>query len=145
MNTRDALERFGDVFNQLNASNLELVETIYAQDIHFVDPINEVKGLERLRAYYANIYDGVKSCRFEWLGDGAIQDDQATLEWIMHWEHERFQKGKVLSLPGVSILRFLDDGKVIRHRDYYDMGGFLYERVPLLGFAIRKIKKRLEA
>ena len=29
------------------------------------------------------------------------------------------------------------------HRDYFDMGEFIYERVPVLGSVIRAIKRRL--
>ena len=35
------------------------------------------------------------------------------------------------------------DGKVERHRDYFDAGALLYQHVPLLGSAIRWLQRRL--
>jgi hypothetical protein len=34
---------------------------------------------------------------------------------------------------------------VYYHRDYYDAGSMLYEHIPLMGYAIRKIKKKVGA
>jgi len=32
---------------------------------------------------------------------------------------------------------------VIYHRDYFDMGAFVYENIPVLGSVVRYTKKRL--
>jgi len=65
------------------------------------------------------------------------------LAWIMRFQHARFRRGETLALHGVSHLKFRDDGKVFQHHDYFDMGAFICERVPVLGGAIRAIKSRL--
>ena len=44
---------------------------------------------------------------------------------------------------GSAICKFRQDGKVFQHHDYFDMGEFIYERVPVLGGVIRAIKNRL--
>lgn len=136
------LDRFKTVFNQLNRDNLGLLEEIYTPDVRFRDPVHALDGLPALRDYYARLYDGVVSCHFDFEAE-VIQGRQGMLVWIMHFQHARFRRGETLELRGVSHLRFLDDGRVNDHRDYFDMGEFIYERVPVLGGIIRAIKNRL--
>jgi len=35
------------------------------------------------------------------------------------------------------------DDIIVYHKDYYDLGEMVYEHIPLLGFFVKKIKKRL--
>jgi hypothetical protein len=136
------LDRFKTVFNQLNRDNLGLLEEIYTPDVRFRDPVHALDGLPALRDYYARLYDGVVTCHFDFEAE-VIQGQQGMLVWIMRFQHARFRRGETLELSGVSHLRFLDDGRVNDHRDYFDMGEFIYERVPVLGRIIRAIKNRL--
>jgi limonene-1,2-epoxide hydrolase len=136
------LDRFKVVFNQLNKDTLHLLENIYTPDVKFRDPVHELNGLPALRDYYGRLYDGVVSCHFDFEAE-VIQGQQGMLVWTMRFQHARFQRDKMMELRGVSHLRFLDDGRVKDHRDYFDMGEFIYERVPVLGGIIRAIKKRL--
>ena len=55
----------------------------------------------------------------------------------------RLNRGQLISLEGCSLLRWNADGKVERHRDYFDAGALLYQHVPLLGSAIRWLQRRL--
>jgi len=61
----------------------------------------------------------------------------------MTYEHPRLKGGKPISLEGCSLLRWNLDGKVERHRDYFDAGALLYQHVPLMGGAIRWLRRRL--
>jgi len=134
------LQRFKDVFNQLDSSNLHLLDEIYHRGVAFSDPVHQLQGLPALRDYYARLYDGVLTCRFEF-EDEIVQDRRAALVWVMKFRHARFHKGQELVLSGVSHLKF--DEKVFYHRDFFDMGEFIYERVPFLSTVIGAIKKRL--
>lgn len=136
------LDRFKAVFNQLNRETLHLLEDIYTPDVQFRDPVHELNGLPALRAYYGRLYDGVVSCRFEFEAE-VIDGRQGMLVWVMRFQHARFRRGETLELRGVSHLKFRDDGKVFQHHDYFDMGAFIYERIPVLGGVIRSIKNRL--
>ena len=136
------LDPFKEAFNRLNANTLDLLAEIYTPDVVFRDPVHELRGLPALRTYYGRLYDGVVSCQFEF-EDEVISGDQGMLVWIMRFQHARFRRGETLELRGVSHLKFRDDGKVFQHHDYFDMGAFIYERVPVLGGIIRAIKNRL--
>ena len=52
--------------------------------------------------------------------------------------------GERVLLDGTSHIRYGgESGKVIYHRDYFDMGAFVYENIPVLGPIVRYTKKRL--
>lgn len=136
------LDHFKTVFNQLSRDNLGLLEEIYTPDVQFRDPVHALEGLPALREYYGRLYEGVLSCRFEFDAE-LIEGQQGMLVWLMRFQHARFRPRETLELRGVSHLKFLDDGRVSHHRDYFDMGEFIYERVPVLGGIIRAIKHRL--
>jgi limonene-1,2-epoxide hydrolase len=138
----DPLERFKIVFNQLHKDNLHRLDEIYTPDVRFRDPVHELQGLPALHDYYRRLYDGVASCQFTFETE-VIQGAQGMLVWIMRFQHTRFRAGETLELRGVSHLQFGDGGRIHHHRDYFDMGEFIYERVPVLGSIIRTIKNRL--
>lgn len=136
-----ATHNFKSTFDRLDAGSIDLVDSIYTPDIHFIDPIHEYRGLEPLRKYYTRLYEGVDQCRFEWhfeVGSG----QEVVLTWTMVMTHKHFRPGREVRMPGASHLRFRD-GKACYHHDYFDMGVMIYERVPLLGALIRRIKGRL--
>ncbi len=66
------------------------------------------------------------------------------LVWRMDLRARGLKRGELVQLDGVSHIRFNADNLVDYHRDYFDMGQFVYEHVPVLGWAVRRVKKRLE-
>ena len=136
------LDRFKTAFNQLDKDHLDLLEEMYAPDVAFRDPVHALDGLPALRDYYARLYNGVRSCQFEFEAE-VIDGRQGMLVWIMRFQHARCRAAETKADGGVSHLRFLEDRRVNYHRDYFDMGEFIYERVPVLGSVIRAIKHRL--
>jgi len=61
----------------------------------------------------------------------------------MSYRHPQLNRGRLISLEGCSLLRWNAEGKVERHRDYFDAGALIYQHVPLLGSAIRWLQRRL--
>jgi len=45
---------------------------------------------------------------------------------------------------GSSHLRFNSDGLVEYHRDYWDASEELYEKLPVIGFVLKALKKRAQ-
>lgn len=135
------VENFKQTFNRLNSGTLHLVGELYAPGIHFEDPLHTIDGIEALERYFANLYDGVVYCQFDF-SPGIIAGNEASIPWVMELEHARLRPGQRARIPGISHLRF-DDRQVTYHRDYFDVGQLLYERIPVLGALVRSIKKRL--
>ncbi|HAF91451.1 MAG TPA: transcriptional regulator [Pseudomonas sp.] len=137
------LERFAEGFSGLDASNLHRLGELYSDSVHFSDPLHEVWGLDELERYFAQLYANVQALEFEFFAFDQVRDGQGYLRWLMTYEHPRLNAGKPISLEGCSLLRWNLDGKVERHRDYFDAGALLYQHVPLMGGAIRWLRRRL--
>ncbi|MBS3803229.1 MAG: nuclear transport factor 2 family protein [Oleiphilaceae bacterium] len=133
------VDRFRELFNQMSSRNLGDLDLVYGKTIEFTDPFTSVKGLDALREYFEGAYSNVIECRFEF-GDTVIDDDNACLTWVMNLRHKRIRRGELIQVDGISRLR-LENGRVILHRDYFDAGQLLYENLPVLGSAVRWLRK----
>lgn len=128
----------------MTADNLGAMDTIYAENVRFADPAGEVYGREKLRAHFASLLSGADFCAFAF--DGAVQDgDEVALFWRMTLAARRLNNGQQYEVPGASRLLFGGGGKVVMHRDYFDMGALLYERLPIVGAAARALRRRMAA
>lgn len=134
------LERFQGLYRELNIDSLDLLDGVYAEDIVFTDPIHRVEGLSALKDYFRRMYENVAEIDFRF-SDVCAESCRAALSWTMIMRHQRFRPAEVLELPGASIIRFSD--RVHYHRDYFDLGAMIYERVPVLGGMVRAVKSRL--
>jgi limonene-1,2-epoxide hydrolase len=137
------LQKVKDAFDHLDKDHLNVVEEFYDQDATFQDPVHKIKGTLAIRKYYEGLYKNVESIRFEYKNTSEV-NDLVTLEWRMYLKAPTLNSGQEVTVDGVSLITFGGkEGKVILHRDYFDMGEFIYERVPVLGSVIRFIKNKM--
>ncbi|WP_250658449.1 nuclear transport factor 2 family protein [Alkalimarinus coralli] len=136
----EIVENFKSLFLQLNASNCQsnIVDDVYRSDVIFQDSFHRIEGVSELKTYFSALYQNLKSSEFvfhdQWVADGS-----AMITWTMHYSHRRLNRGKKISVEGATELRFSE--KVYSHKDYFDGGRLLYEHVPVLGTAIKQLKK----
>ena len=140
MDNQLPVDKFVEIYQKLDKDNLDLLTEIYAQNIHFIDPLHEINGLEDLRGYFCGLYSNVKHCQFD-ISDTYECDDKAFLYWTMHYAHPKLASGRTISVEGHSKLVF-KEGKIINHRDYFNVGEMLYKHIPILGGVINYIDKR---
>ncbi len=133
------LNKFVDVYQQLNKSNLESLRNVYSQDVEFEDSLHQLKGIDPLIAYFQDQYTNLDHCQFI-VKEAHQQHQNAWIVWDMRFSHSKLRGGQEIVVQGASHLRLSDT--VSYHRDYVDMGQVLYEHLPILGAAIRWIKKR---
>ncbi|MDD1779638.1 nuclear transport factor 2 family protein [Enterovibrio sp. ZSDZ35] len=138
---RDTLDKFISIYSSLRKDNLNSLDEIYSEDVVFEDPAHRIEGYENLASYFESLYMNVTDCRFE-IHDYAVNESVAFLSWTMTLSHPKLQGGEARSVNGCTKLT-LKDGRVVRHRDYFDLGEMLYEALPFLGSAVKLIKKRL--
>ena len=140
------LEAFCAFFNKLDKSCTNKLYEFYTPDVVFQDPMHRIVGAEALERYFATLYSNVTACRFDF-HERQRSGREAFAAWTLHLAHPRLAGGREYAVEGCSHLTFAEDdsGRVARHRDYFDAGALLYERLPLLGGAIRLLKRRLDA
>jgi len=136
------LEAFCAFFNKLDKTCTETLTEVYTDDVDFTDPLHHIKGRRALEGYFRTLYDNVTSCRFTF-HERVCHDESAFVTWTMHLVHPRLDGGREVNVEGCSHLRFAPDGRVAQHRDYFDAGAMLYERLPLLGGMVRWVKRQL--
>jgi hypothetical protein len=89
------------------------------------------------------MYQNVKSIKFDFT-EFHEAGNHVTAIWKMTLETDKLNGGEPFSVDGNSVIKFDENGKAVYHRDYFDMGAFIYERIPVVGFVIKKIKARLK-
>ncbi len=135
-------EKFEYTFNKLNKDNLHLVDEFYHKDVEFHDPVGVVKGSEKVKEYYKNMYQNAQTVKFHF-SNFIESGDMVVGIWKMTLVTEKLNGGEPIVVDGNSVIRF-KEGKAIYHRDYFDMGAFVYENIPVLGFIVKKIKERFK-
>lgn len=136
------MQHFMETYQKIDAKHLDLLETIYTSDIHFIDPAHEIHGLSHLTAYFQSLYNNIHTINFKF-ADWVQQGSEAYVQWQMQFSHPKIKGGQSVTVPGATFLRFSSDDRVAYHRDYFDLGQMIYQHLPLLGRAISHIKRRL--
>lgn len=138
----DDMEKFLEVYQQLNSTNLQLLRSVYAENVRFEDPVHEINGLDNLIRYFEGMYADIESIRFDF-GKQIVNGDEACVQWDMHFRHKKLRSGGAITVPGMSYIVFDNDNKVCEHRDYFDLGSMLYEHIPVLGLMVGAVKRRM--
>jgi ketosteroid isomerase-like protein len=127
-------------FETLRPETLAGLDQLVAHDIRFQDPFNAVQGPAAVRRVFEKMFEDVGDPRFQ-----VIRHVEADGVCFLQWQFSgRLQSlgGKPFSFVGISVVRFDATGRVVEHTDFWDAAEHFYEKVPLLGWVLRKIKKR---
>ncbi|RYZ71788.1 MAG: nuclear transport factor 2 family protein [Proteobacteria bacterium] len=139
----DRVKQAEQFFKNLSAETLHLVDEFYDPAVQFVDPIHELQGSSAVKAYYKKLYENADRVEFSF-SESIEQKDSVLLVWTMTLQTKALNGGKPYSVDGNSLLHFGGgQGKVVYHRDYFDLGAFVYERLPILRSIITVIKKQM--
>jgi len=136
------LDRFSTMYADICQITLDDLANIYASNVTFVDPITTHHGLDDLQKYFANLLEQAESCQFDISMIASVSSNSVThiVNWTMNLKLK--QSDKLITVDGNTQLTVKDD-IIVYHKDYYDLGEMVYEHIPLLGFFVKKIKKRL--
>lgn len=138
MNTRTPLTRYAEFFARMTPADLDRLDTIFADDAHFRDPFNDVRGLPSIRTIFAHMYETCSTARFvvlDCLGEGAVG-------WI-RWRFDVTIRGLgAVSIEGASRVAFNAEGLAEEHLDYWDASE-LMQRIPVAGWPVRGLRRLL--
>jgi hypothetical protein len=135
------LDRYAAFWEALSRETLPHLTALVATDIRFKDPFNDLRGADQMLACMALMFHH-GSPRFTVLDRAMGRDDRGYLRWRCTIAHER---GTPTVLEGMSEIRFNAEGRAVEHIDHWDAAEQLYERVPVLGSVLRRIKRRFQA
>ena len=122
---------------------MHLVADFYSKEASFFDPVVAIKGAAEIEKYYAGLYQNVEEIKFEF-STLVEEGNFVAAPWVMHLKAAKLNSGKLVSVQGISHIEFDEhSGNAIYHRDYFDLGAFVYEHVPIFGMLIRLIKSKL--
>jgi len=138
----DFLRCFAREFSALDKNNLDRLNTLYTEDVQFTDPLHQIRGINNLQRYFAELYANVRQLHFDFYGFDEVGPGKGYLRWTMSYSHPRLAKGRTIRVDGCSHLMWRGD-KVYQHRDYFDAGALLYEHLPIMGTLIAWLKRRL--
>ncbi len=133
--------RIVTMFERLAREDLPRLSEIYADEVCFKDPFNEVVGLASVQRIFGHMFDTLEAPRFV-VRDIALDGEQCFLTWDFVFQMKRFDTHSVQTVRGCSQLKLAADGRIAEHRDYWDAAEELYEKLPLLGALMRWLRRR---
>lgn len=141
LDVRNALQQLSAWFESLTPASLKHIDRFYTPTAYFKDPFNEVRDIRRIEHIFSEMFEQFQQPRF--VIQQQLCDDrqaQALLTWhfLFRW------RGKDWCIVGSSHLHFNAEGLVEYHRDYWDASEELYEKLPVIGFVLRALKKKAQ-
>lgn len=146
-------------YRNLSRGSLARISEFYTEDAFFKDPFNEFRSRDMIVLVFEHMFDTLENPRFV-ITDvisnsitnnitntgtnaltGSGPDKQKT---FLIWDMEFSLQGKAMKIHGCSHLVFASDGRVEYHRDYWDAAEELYEKLPLLGWLMKRLKRKLQ-
>jgi len=134
------IERFKQLYQTFDDDTLAHLHTIYSPSVVFKDPVHQLEGIIALSEYFSGFCNPETKCQFEFINQ-IVAEDQAFFQWTMHYQHRSLNAGAALNLNGGTLIKF--NSKIIYHEDFYDMGAMVYQHLPVIGWAIKKINARI--
>lgn len=138
----DPIDRFVGFFEGLQPADLDHIGDIYTDDVHFVDPFSDFNGLPALTRIFEAMFTKMREYDLQVHEFGMIGPDTGFVRWTMSGYVKQLGKD-IWVVDGGSIIRFAEDGRVHEHIDYWDAASQMYERLPVIGWILKKIRMRL--
>jgi limonene-1,2-epoxide hydrolase len=131
-------DRYRRYLESLTPETLKAISDYVTEDVRFKDPFNDVRGADAMMRVFQHMFDNVRGVRFK--VRHALTDDDTCL---MEWRFEGTLIGAPWTFDGASVIRFASDGRVREHVDYWDAAQTFYERLPVIGWLLARLRKRL--
>lgn len=126
-----------NLFSNLNKENIKKFDDLVVKDIIFIDPFNNIKGLDNFKNIFYHMFDTVEEPKFD-IVDYAQNKDHIFLKWKMTFYAFKASQ----TIEGMSDITLNKEGKVISHLDYWDSLNGIFIKLPFLGF-LYKISLRM--
>ncbi|MDX6748276.1 nuclear transport factor 2 family protein [Geminicoccaceae bacterium 1502E] len=130
--------RYFGFWEELRPETTGRLHALARPDMRFRDPFNDVRGVERVVAMLDHMFEKAPDSAFTVLCH-ARTGDTVLARWRFSCTVRRVGP---LRIEGMSEIILAPDGLVAEHRDHWDAAGQVYERLPLVGGLLRRIRGR---
>ena len=134
---KNYINNYLNLFSNLNKENIKKFDDLVVKDIIFIDPFNNIKGLDNFKNIFYHMFDSVEEPKFD-IVDYAQNKDHIFLKWKMTFYAFKASQ----TIEGMSDITLNKEGKVISHLDYWDSLNGIFIKLPFLGF-LYKISLRM--
>lgn len=138
------IEELVSFFETVSPETVSRIGDLYASDARFKDPFNDVQGVSAIERIFRHMFTQVEAPRFV-VTERIVQYDSAMLAWRFEFGVRVGKRVHPQVVNGVTHFKFDGEGKVSLHRDYWDTGEELYMKLPVLGWLVRALRRRLSA
>ncbi len=135
------LDQIAHTFETLTPELVQQMGEIYAADARFIDPFNDVQGLAEIQRIFHHMYLALEAPRFV-INSRLIDANQCFLAWEFKFRFRNFRRHTTQTVRGASHLTLGPDGLISSHHDYWDTSRELYEKLPIIGAAMRWLRQR---
>ena len=126
---KNYINNYLNLFSNLNKENIKKFDDLVVKDIIFIDPFNNIKGLDNFKNIFYHMFDTVEEPKFD-IVDYAQNKDHIFLKWKMTFYAFKASQ----TIEGMSDITLNKEGKVISHLDYWDSLNGIFIKLPFLGF-----------
>lgn len=106
-------------------ATVDALADLYDPAVRFADPVQQTDGRDAFLEANRRLVRRTRVLSFE-IHDQAVTNENIFLTWTMHLA---MKLGPELVEDGVTHLR-ISDGRVVEHRDFWDITAFLSSAVP---------------
>ena len=125
-------------FENLTEESLDEIGLFYDENVFFKDPFNEIEGKDKLIKIFEHMFENLENPHFVIL-DTIENSDGAFLTW----DFFSSIKGREHKIHGSSHLKYNGEGRIIYHRDYWDVGEEILLNVPLIKLMYSYFRKKM--
>lgn len=137
---RVAIEHFTYLLAHFTEDTIKkYVRDLYAPNAYYRDSFTAKQGVENIESYFIEGARTTHELAFE-LQEVVVHDGNYYFRWITQFS-PKGKENDIVHQPGISHVRFDKEGRIIFEQDYWDAGA-IYERLPIIGFFIRWLKKK---
>lgn len=146
------LEQYINFMQSVEDFDLDKLDEIVAEKIHFVDPFNDTIGITHYRRIIEDMRNQLTNLKIDVVEhamvQGAVQNgielvnSRALIRWRLSGNLKSF-KNRFWEVEGCSSVSVNEQGRICEHLDYWDAAGQLYESFPLLGSLLRYVRRKL--
>ena len=134
---KNYINNYLNLFSNLNKENIKKFDDLVVKDIIFIDPFNNIKGLDNFKNIFYHMFNTVEEPKFD-IVDYTQNKDHIFLKWKMTFYAFKASQ----TIEGMSDITLNKEGKVISHLDYWDSLNGIFIKLPFLGF-LYKVSLRM--